>query len=289
MSPHRTPLSTSFFASSPHHTIALLLSYQGHPYAGFALQQNTPKTIEENLFTALEKTKLINSRNDKHINYARCGRTDKGVSAIQQVVSLNVRITKEMPSYILNRVLPEDIRIIAHAVVPDHFNARWDCLFRRYKYFFTAANLDIPKMQAAVQKFIGTNSFLHLHKHDNARPPSETWDRRITKASIQKTQHLSQDPYYQMYFFEVAGFAFLWHQVRYMMGALTLIGQGKEEPDIIDTLLNTKEEVDGKWGQIPIDMAPEDGLVLVECGFEGVEWINDKRKIGSNRPIESCD
>jgi len=50
---------------------------------GFAVQEDTDKTIEAVLFDALLKTRLIESR--ATANYHRCGRTDKGVSAFSQV------------------------------------------------------------------------------------------------------------------------------------------------------------------------------------------------------------
>jgi tRNA pseudouridine38/39 synthase len=45
---------------------------------------------------------------------------------------------------IINRVLPDDIRVLAWAPVPLDFSARFSCLYRTYKYFFTAGDMDIP-------------------------------------------------------------------------------------------------------------------------------------------------
>lgn len=60
------------------------------------------------------------------------------MSAFGQVIGLQTRRTP--PSldiaHTLNRLLPPDIRVLAWAPVPKHFNARYDCLFRTYKYFF---------------------------------------------------------------------------------------------------------------------------------------------------------
>ncbi len=69
--------------------IALKLAYIGWDYQGFAVQDNTNKTIEQELFSALKKTHLIKDR--ASCQYSRCGRTDKGVSAFGQVIALNVR------------------------------------------------------------------------------------------------------------------------------------------------------------------------------------------------------
>ena len=69
--------------------VALKMAYIGWDYHGFASQESTENTIESHFFTALCKACLIENRAD--CNYSRCGRTDKGVSAFAQVVSLDVR------------------------------------------------------------------------------------------------------------------------------------------------------------------------------------------------------
>ncbi|KAJ4460033.1 putative tRNA pseudouridylate synthase [Paratrimastix pyriformis] len=69
--------------------VAMRLAYLGEKYNGFAIQPNTPDTIEGHLFEALEKTRLIADRTS--CSYSRCGRTDKGVSAFGQVIALYVR------------------------------------------------------------------------------------------------------------------------------------------------------------------------------------------------------
>ncbi len=94
-------------------------------------------------------TRLIEDRNKS--NYHRCGRTDKGVSAFQQVVSLDVRskvdpvTKKETINYcdMLNHVLPKNIRMLAWAPVRPDFSARFDCNRRTYKYFFPRGDLDL--------------------------------------------------------------------------------------------------------------------------------------------------
>jgi tRNA pseudouridine38/39 synthase len=79
--------------------------------------------------------------------YTRCGRTDKGVSALANVCSLVVRQLK-LNDYCMriNACLPQDIRILAYAEIPPHFDARFSCIFREYKYFFFKQNMDIEKI-----------------------------------------------------------------------------------------------------------------------------------------------
>lgn len=71
------------FSAHGRRHVALKIAYLGWGYQGFASQENTSNTIEEKLFEALTKTRLVESRQTS--NYHRCGRTDKGVSAFGQV------------------------------------------------------------------------------------------------------------------------------------------------------------------------------------------------------------
>ena len=69
--------------------IALRIAYIGTDYYGFAYQPDTPETVEGRLYEALEKTCLIVDR--QSCRPSRGGRTDKGVSALGQVVALYAR------------------------------------------------------------------------------------------------------------------------------------------------------------------------------------------------------
>jgi tRNA pseudouridine38/39 synthase len=54
-------------------------------------QENIPHTIEEELFNALRKTRLVpEDASWQQLRYSRGGRTDKGVSALGQVKVLRV-------------------------------------------------------------------------------------------------------------------------------------------------------------------------------------------------------
>lgn len=69
--------------------VALRLLYLGWDYNGYALQEDSGLTIEAALFDALAQTRLLEDRTQAH--YHRCGRTDKGVSAFSQVISVDLR------------------------------------------------------------------------------------------------------------------------------------------------------------------------------------------------------
>lgn len=282
------------FSAHGRRHVALKIAYLGWGYQGFASQENTNNTIEEKLFEALTKTRLVESRQTS--NYHRCGRTDKGVSAFGQVISLDLRshfpkdrasedcnlkdevsdAAKEIRyTHILNRVLPPDIRVLAWAPVEPSFSARFSCLERTYRYFFPRADLDIVAMNDAAQKYVGTHDFRNLCKMDVANGVIN-FQRTILSAQVQLVgQSLDKERWqepFQLCQFEVIGQAFLYHQVRCMMAILFLIGQGMEKPEIIDELLNIE-----KNPQKPqYSMAVEFPLVLYDCKFENIKWIYDR-------------
>lgn len=86
-------------------------------------------------------------------SFTRAGRTDKGVSAMGNVITLNLRSesseTKGPIQYckMMNALLPEDIRIIGCQEVTPDFNARYWCKERRYKYYFAKGSLNIPLLR----------------------------------------------------------------------------------------------------------------------------------------------
>ena len=155
--------------------VLLQICYLGWDHDGFTIQDNTVNTIEFYLFEALRKTCLIECREKS--NYHRCGRTDKGVSAFCQVISIDLRSKQNGIEHcddvdefdyckLLNSVLPKSIRCISWIPVNDGFSARFNCQMRTYKYFFNKADMDIDLMNEAVQCLIGTHDFRNFCKMD---------------------------------------------------------------------------------------------------------------------------
>jgi tRNA pseudouridine38/39 synthase len=82
------------FSAYPTRKIALRFSYAGSGFGGLAWQTGpTPlPTVEGELFAALVKTRLVDPEGGlEGCGWERCGRTDRGVSAAGQVVSLYLR------------------------------------------------------------------------------------------------------------------------------------------------------------------------------------------------------
>lgn len=151
--------------------------------------------------------------------------------------------------------------------------------------------LDIAAMREAAKKFEGVHDFRNFCKLD-ASKQIENFERRMFYADIEELdprkgpvgyvglrgfrEHEDQTERQMLnghasstvdtpkiYTFTLHGSAFLWHQVRHMVAILFLVGQGLESPDIVDKLLNTREN--------PLkpqyDMADDAPLVLWDCIF----------------------
>ncbi|OMO98761.1 Pseudouridine synthase I, TruA [Corchorus olitorius] len=272
-----------------HHSkryVALKVMYFGQRFYGFASEAQMDPTVESELFKAFEKTRLLVG--DKKASlYSRCGRTDKGVSSVGQVVALFLRSNlkeadannkmsgESIPETktegeidyvrVLNRVLPNDIRILGWSPVSVDFSARFSCLAREYKYFFWGGNLNLPAMEKAGKKFIGEHDFRNFCKMDAANV--HNYRRRVTMFEICFSNMRFEGN--ELCEIRVKGSAFLWHQVRCMVAVLFMIGQGLESVDVIDALLDTQ-----KTPRKPqYAMAPEIPLVLQSCEFEDVKFI----------------
>ncbi|XP_077300327.1 tRNA pseudouridine(38/39) synthase [Arctopsyche grandis] len=264
--------------------ILLRLGYFGKQYRGLAVQEDSTNTIEHFLFKALQKSQLIPSR-DK-ANYHRCGRTDKGVSASGQVISLIVRsklsneelaesygnLSKEI-SYckVLNRLFPDDIRAISWMPIGmsengEPFSARFDCKQRTYKYWFPKLLLDVEAMRQASGYLVGTHDFRNLCKMDVANGVT-SYLRHIHSVEVIPENSESQDNEYSMYYLKIVANAFLWHQIRCIAGVLFLIGSGVEQPSIVQNLL----DVDKHPRKPQYNMAIDSPLNLFHCQYDVIK------------------
>lgn len=272
--------------------VLLHVSYVGWDYMGYVVQEQTQKTIEAEIFKALEKTCLIESRETS--NYNRCGRTDKGVSSFGQVISIDLRSNLDngpgvfVPpghelkprtsesrreiqyAHVLNKVLPTEIRVVGWAPVEQSFSARFDCKQRTYHYYFPRGDLNIEDMRKASHYLIGTHDFRNLCKMDVGNGVVQ-FIRSVTSISIEPVG--TDNDSYSMQRITLVGQAFLWHQVRSIVAVLFLVGQGKEEPTIMVDLL----DVEKNPRKPQYTMASELPLNLFHCAFADVDdWVYDQ-------------
>ncbi|KAH8277892.1 hypothetical protein KR018_009680 [Drosophila ironensis] len=240
------------WASAHRRHVLLKISYFGWDYQGLACQEDSNDTIESHLFRALTRTCLIESR--ATANYHRCGRTDKEVSAFCQVISIDLRsrhpaerqleataISSEIDYCgLLNRVLPKNIQCVAWMPLRSPvYSARFDCVARSYRYYFPKGDLDIAAMQEACKHLVRHADFRNFCKMD-VHNGVTNYTRNLQAAKVVTCEERTSDSGYDMYYLEIQANAFLWHQIRCIMAVLLLVGQRKEEPSVISSLLDVK-------------------------------------------------
>ncbi|EUB58100.1 tRNA pseudouridine synthase 3 [Echinococcus granulosus] len=278
----RKPLDFSKFTKR---RVALKLLYLGWEYSGLARQELNKSTIAEKLIEAFSKCRMIEESSD--IGFAVCGRTDKGVSALSQVVALTLRsnvhsgvgviapedtsnLYPEKPEvdYVLvgNKNLPPDIRILAWCPVPFDFNPRRDCISRSYKYFFPAADLNVETMRIAASKLIGQHDFRNfcspqinngVFNHERIIFDIDISDDDDAKTNLRRFCCLN-----------IRGSAFLYHQIRCIASLLIAIGRGLESPNVIDALLDVQKMP----GKPQYQMAEAEPLLFFEPEFQEMDW-----------------
>lgn len=171
-----------------------------------------------------------------------------------QVISLTIRsrfppedqflessIDNELPyCKLLNRVLPEEIRMLAWMPLRNPlYSARFDCISRTYRYFFPRATLNIAAMERGAQHLLGVHDFRNFCKMDVANGVV-TFMRSIDSVKIVGQEKKSKADT-DILFLEIRGKAFLWHQIRCIMSVLLLIGEGLESPEVVLELLDVEK------------------------------------------------
>lgn len=260
--------------------VALHLMYIGWSYQGLARQADSENTIEGVLFPALRRVKLIPEEAQAEVAslaYSRCGRTDKGVSALGQVLALRLRSSAlagqplppaaaelDYPS-LLNKALPDTIRVLGWADAAPEFSARFDCRDRKYKYFMVQdGGLDLAAMNAAAQHLVGEHDFRNFCKADVAQV--KNFRREVLAATIEPAA--VRCPGMSVVALRIKGTAFLWHQVRCIAAVLLMVGRGQEQPCIVQQLL----DISSYPCKPQYSLAAEEPLLLFACGFEGIQW-----------------
>lgn len=338
------------FANQPRRKIALKFCYAGWDYGGLAIQKDkTPlPTVEGKLFGALVRARLIDPKGGlEGCGWERCGRTDRGVSAAGQVISLWVKSalpqdtltrgtasaletpaaaptadadpaddtladdflpgldmedigtlahpplkaapTEEHPFvYMINRHLPDTIRILAWSPVDEAFSSRYSCTWRHYKYFFSPVGLDVPAMRAACAFLPGTHDFRNLCKIDPTKQLNQ-FRRDILHADISPVDASNPGG---MHVFDLKGSSFLYHMVRNIMGVLLSVGAGLEPPTLLPALMNAEPGAEALPSGEPLPvvecrpeymMADALPLTLWDCGYRdgSVTWQPETRDLQS--------
>lgn len=217
--------------------VRLDLSYDGGDFSGWARQKGEVRTVQGEIETALR----VVMRLDWTPELTVAGRTDAGVHARGQVahVDLPRELWEEHGGQLLRRLagrLPTDVRVWRVSAAPEHFNARFSAIWRRYVYrvsdhpggvdpllrgsvLWHKWPLDEAAMNEAAWKLLGEHDFAAYCKKREGATTIRTlrrleWTRR-SDGVLEAT---------------VLADAFCHNMVRSLVGALLFVGDGHREP-----------------------------------------------------------
>ncbi|KAJ4355822.1 tRNA pseudouridine synthase 1 [Didymosphaeria variabile] len=120
----------------PKKKVAVMIGYSGTGYKGMQID-NKQKTIEGDLFNAFVKAGAISKANaddPKKSSLVRCARTDKGVHAAGNVISLKLIVEEEDIVEKINSNLSEQIRVWGIQRTTGSFSCYQACDSRWYEY-----------------------------------------------------------------------------------------------------------------------------------------------------------
>ena len=130
----------------PKRKVAVMVGYAGTGYLGMQLNPGT-KTIEGDLFAAFVAAGAISKANaddPKKSSFLRCARTDKGVHAAGNVISLKLIVEDEDIVDRINDNLPDQIRVWGMQRTNNGFSCYTACDSRWYEYLLPSYTLLPP-------------------------------------------------------------------------------------------------------------------------------------------------
>jgi tRNA pseudouridine38-40 synthase len=239
---------------------ALTLEFDGGPFMGLQRQVHGPsiqQCVEEAAFDVTGEEVTLHS----------AGRTDSGVHALAMRSHLDIEKPFEpfrLMEALNAKLRPNPIAVIACEEVADDWHARFSCIGRRYRYkicnrrapltldlgkaWHVTRPLDADAMHRAAQHLVGRHDFTTFRSvHCQAKDPVKTLDRLDVRREG------------EMVLIEADARSFLHHQVRSMVGTLSLVGLGQWEGQEVAQVLAAKDRQ-----QLGLN-APPDGLYFLEA------------------------
>ncbi len=226
--------------------IAVKLAYDGSKFFGFQ-RQPEKSTVEGALIDALCAIGAVRSAEES--SFRSSSRTDRGVSAVGNVVSFRTAFPLRSLCSAANSEL-RDAWVYAVAEVPDEFNPRW-ARQRWYRYHLPRQEQDVAAMREIASEFEGTHDFSHFCRKDHRNPV-----RKIDSIGISELG--------DMVVIDLRAESFLWNMVRRIVWVLDAASKGLVERAVASPEAGHRLARTG--------LAPAAGLVLmdVDCGVDFV-------------------
>lgn len=241
-----------------------VIAYDGTNYCGFQAQDNG-KTVQGELERTLSKL-----NNGKRIIVHGSGRTDSGVHAKGQVIHFDLDHLRDEEKFrhALDTQSAEDIAVKSVEVVDESFHARFNAQGKTYHYLvdygrpkspftrFYAAfypyDLDINKMQEALDKVVGTHDFSAFCA------TGTTIENKVRTIYEAKVEEIGQDQLR----FTFRGNGFLYKMVRILVGTMLKVGNNRLPVSEIETILASRNR------NLAGPTAHPEGLYLMEVYYE---------------------
>jgi len=243
--------------------LRLTLEYDGEAFSGWQRQPGGVRTVQGELEAALARVTR------ERVGVVAAGRTDAGVHAEGQVVSLALETPRDPAGLAraLNGVLPVDVAVRALREAPVGFDARRDALSKWYRYAIwngplrsplrrrralcLQRPLALPAMRQAAEACLGRHDFASFQAADSGvRHTARSLARLDLEGEAGGALAI-----------QVEGDGFLRHMVRILVGTLIEVGSGRRPPEAMHAILAARAR--GAAGPT----APAHGLTLVAVRY----------------------
>lgn len=244
----------------------ITFAYDGTNFSGFQIQPHK-RTVEQTLKNAVNK---IAKHPTPAIPVIGSGRTDAGVHALNQVGHFDIpyHLSNDSMRKALNSILPLDILVKKAELVDSDFHARYSAHRKTYRYRVDQGEfvnpfkrnytahfkypLDLAKMKAAAQDFVGEHDFTSFVASGSQAKSNV---RRIEKVEIYRDEHDNE------VIFEFTGNGFLYNQIRIMVAFLLEVGSNQRPVSDVKRVLAAKDRTQARM------TAPASGLYLVSVDY----------------------
>jgi tRNA pseudouridine38-40 synthase len=261
------PVDQPAASSEPQVRVRMLVAYDGSGFHGFAVQPGQ-RTVAGVLAEAIERVARV------PVELTCAGRTDRGVHAWGQVVSLDLPASADLEALQRSLVKLCGPAIVVREVgvaVPD-FDARFSATGRTYRYtvlnrpvpdpflattaWHVAAPLDLELLVLACDPFLGEHDFSAFCRRPKA-PPGEVPVSLVRRVRRAGWTDLGEG----VLRFEIEATAFCHQMVRSIVGTVVAAGHAHLRPGDIRAILRRGDRA------AAAAIAPPEGLCLWHVSY----------------------